>query len=275
MDNWQEWLEPVIAVAKEAGAGIAHYFGLSSQQMHVSRKDDNTFLTQADVCANEIIVRGLKHLSSLPILSEESALLSYEARKNWSFYWLIDPLDGTRGFIERSEEFTVNIALIHEHQPVMGVVYVPMQKCCYFAIRGKGAYKQSGNDEPRRIQTRQIDWSSYHILFGRYLRNAQLPDWFSAQPGVSVIRLNSSLKLCWIAEGKGDIYPRLGETSEWDTAATQCVVEAAGGAVLDFNEDPLQYNTRSSVLNPPFVVIGDPKQKSQIIQLIQTVRSAK
>ena len=276
MQEWQEWLKPAIELAKEAGKEILKYFGAPAEKINVSRKRDNTFLTEADLCAQAIIGKGLKSLTpSIPILSEEDIIPPFVSRQKWSMHWLVDPLDGTRGFIQHSDEFTVNIALVYKHQPVMGVVYTPVPRSCYFASKGEGAFKQIDDDTAVAIHTTPLDWSSYRVLLGQHLRSSDLPDALSRLPGCHVTRLNSSLKFCWLAEGKADIYPRFGDTSEWDTAAAQCVLEAAGGAVLDFTGEPLQYNARVSLVNPAFVAIGDLTQKTKIIELIQQQRREK
>ncbi len=274
--EWQSWLDPVVAIAQKAGREILPYFYASSEEIGVTQKRDHTLLTKADVRANEIIFEGLHKLTpSIPVLSEEGVIPSYEIRKNWTRYWLVDPLDGTRGFVEHSDEFTVNIALIDQHHSRMGVVYAPAKNSCYFAIKGKGAFKQIEKNTPIAIHTKSLDWKSFQVLLGRYLRSPRLPDLFKQIPGCDLIRMNSSLKFCWIAERKGDIYPRFGNTSEWDTAAAQCVLEAAGGAVLDFNGNPLHYNTSESLVNPAFVAFGDPSQKNKIIDLVEQKRREK
>ena len=135
-------------------------------------------------------------------------------------------------------------------------------------MQGEGAFKQTLDGEPQPIGTNTMDWGNFYVLFGHYLRFARLPGLFRDTPGCHVIRVNSSLKFCRIAEGRGDIYPRLGDTSEWDTAAAQCILAEAGGAVLDLQGEALQYNAKESLLNPPFVALGDPAQSKKIIELI-------
>jgi len=275
-NEWMKWLKPVISLAKEAGAGILNYYGLSSDRLHVSRKQDSTFLTEADLCAHEIIHIGLKQLTpSVPLLSEEDAIPAYAERSQWPSYWLVDPLDGTRGFIENRDEFTVNIALIQDRRPVLGVVYAPVMKLLYFAVEGEGAFKQEANGRLTPIRVSTMNWESFRVLLGHYLHSSQLPSLFKDIPGSHITRLNSSLKFCWIAEGKADIYPRLGETSEWDTAASQCVLKEAGGAIVDFEGKALQYNAKDSLINPAFVAMGDPTQAEKIIKLMQDKRRQK
>ncbi|HIN69122.1 MAG TPA: 3'(2'),5'-bisphosphate nucleotidase [Methylococcales bacterium] len=275
-DEWIQWLKPAVLIAKEAGAGIMNYYGVPTDRLSVTRKDDNTLLTEADVQAHEIIHNGLQQLTpDIPILSEEGLIPGYPQRSQWSHYWLLDPLDGTRGFVDRRDEFTVNIALIEHRRPVMGVIYAPVLKQCYFALQGEGAFRQELDDEPQSIHTNTMNWEAFYVLLGHYLQTARLPGLFHDVAGCHVVRVNSSLKFCRIAEGKGDIYPRLGDTSEWDTAAAQCILTEAGGAIVDLQGEALQYNAKESLLNPPFVAFGDPTQSKKIIELIHQKRREK
>lgn len=267
-DEWTQWLKPIILLAKEAGAGILNYYGLSFERLNVSRKEDNTLLTEADLRAHEIIRAGLQQLTpDIPLLSEEDVIPAYETRRQWSRYWLVDPLDGTQGFIERRDEFTVNVALIEHCWPVLGVVYAPVMKLIYFAVRNAGAFKQEADRDPKPIRARRVNWQSFRVLLGYYLHSSRLPSLFKDIPECCVIRLNSSLKFCWIAEGKGDFYPRFGQTSEWDTAASQCILEEAGGAIVDLDGEALHYNAKDSLVNPQFIAVGDPTQTRKIIEL--------
>lgn len=266
----------ITALAKEAGTAILKYQGLSSAELNVTKKQDNTLLTEADLQAHEILCTGLQEIApEVPVLSEEGAIAPYTERNQWSRYWLLDPLDGTRGFVERSDEFTVNIALIEERHPILGVVYVPKQECCYFALKDLGAFKQVDEKLAEPIHVRQMNWKSFRVLLGHYLHSSRLPKLFKNMKGCEIVRINSSLKFCSIAEGKGDFYPRLGETSEWDTAAAQCILEEAGGIVVDLNGQSLQYNAKNSLTNPPFAAIGDPKQKNKIIKLVKEKKEKK
>ena len=268
-----EWLREVILLAKKAGQDILKYYALPNEAMHVAHKKDNTPVTAADLCAHEIIYRGLQTLTpQIPILSEEGNIPRWEVRRRWERYWLLDPLDGTRGFVERRDEFTVNIALIERHRPMLGIVYAPVPKECYFAKQKCGVFKQVNDESPKRIHTKPMNWESFSVLLGQYLRSPRLPELFKSIAGCQVIRLNSSLKFCRIAEGEGDLYPRFGDTSEWDTAAAQCILEVAGGGVVDLNGKALQYNAQASLVNPAFVVMGDLTQKTKLIELVEERR---
>jgi len=250
-------LENVIALAIEAGHAI---MAIYAQDFNVVKKDDLSPLTEADMAAHHIIVAGLEKLTpELPVLSEESAALPFSTRATWNRYWLVDPLDGTREFVKRNGEFTVNIALIENHQPIMGVVYVPVTGVCYYAQQGHGAYKQATGGIPSSSRIHARRWNGEQLVVaGSQSHRSNDFDSFLANIGdCHVISIGSSLKSCLVAEGKVHIYPRLGLTSEWDTAAAQCIVEEAGGQLTDTALRPLRYNTKESLLNPSFLVFGD------------------
>jgi len=223
----------------------------------IEQKADNTPVTTADKVAHEVIVEGLLRLTpQFPILSEESAQVPFDERSSWETYWLVDPLDGTREFIDRSGHFTVNIALIHQHKAVLGVVTVPTSQLAYFAVAGQGAYKQLPNQTAEKICVRTLDGHPVMVAGSRSHRGKLLQQYLSNLGEYEAFYVGSALKSCLVAEGKVDIYPRLGPTSEWDTAAAQCIVEEAGGAITDIDLQPLRYNTKASLLNPYFFVFG-------------------
>ena len=247
------------ALARTAGAAIMQVY---AGEFAVERKDDNSPLTAADLAAHRAIVDGLTLLTpQIPVLSEESAeQASWQTRRGWVRYWLVDPLDGTREFVKRNGEFTVNIALIEDHAPTIGVVFAPALDELYWGWRGGGAYfstsKQSGNSTPAAIRTRPRP--SPLIVAGS--RSHADPRTLAALEliGAHELRaLGSSLKFCRTARAETDLYLRYGLTSEWDTAAGQCVLEQAGGKVLGMNGAPLRYNTKESLLNPDFLACGD------------------
>ena len=266
-------LDTAIALSIEAGQAI---MAIYAQDFSVIKKDDLSPLTEADMAAHYIIVAGLEKLTpDLPVLSEESIPIPYDIRATWHRYWLVDPLDGTREFVKRNGEFTVNIALIENHKPILGVVYVPVTGVCYYARQGQGAYKQEvGNAAavapgilPQATLVHPCTAQKIHvrawngeqlIVAGSQSHRSDDFDSFLANIGDHhVISMGSSLKSCLVAEGKVHIYPRLGLTSEWDTAAAQCIVEEAGGQLTDTALRPLRYNTKESLLNPSFLVFGD------------------
>lgn len=278
-NDWQNHVDSLISLAKYTGEGILKYARLPKKVMRIQRKDNNTLLTEADLCAHRILYEELQSLTpNIPILSEESEdgeIPSYKTRCQWQRYWLLDPLDGTRGFIEKCDEFTINIALIENNQPIIGVVYAPVRKECYFAHQKHGAFKQMDDEIPKQIHTRKMNWQSFSVYLGQFLKSPWLPRLFETISAAQIIRLNSSLKFCQVAIGDGDFYPSFGDTSEWDTAAAQCILEAAGGVIVNLSGKALQYNTKPSLTNPPFVALGDPTQKLEIIALLETKRREK
>jgi 3'(2'), 5'-bisphosphate nucleotidase len=251
----KELLDPVIQVAYQAGKVIMEVYDAG---FSVEHKSDQTPVTEADVAANNVIVSRLKELTPhLPILTEEDKPTPFTERQTWPRYWLIDPLDGTREFIKRNGEFTVNIALIDGDESVMGVVYAPVIGVLYYAAKGQGAFKQESTNQPKAIQVNDKCSKKTIVACGRSHPTAEIKKFLTNLGDHEIIRVGSALKSCLVAEGKADLYARLGPTSEWDTAAAQCVVEEAGGAITDTNMQCLRYNTKDDLLNPHFFVAGD------------------
>lgn len=256
-----------INIAKEAGDVLLSYFqgGFSHR---VSTKADQSPVTQADIAANQLITTQLIKINAdIPVLSEENHIPDFSVRKQWSRYWLIDPLDGTRGFIRHSPEFCVNIALIDHHQPVLGVIYSPVDHHCFYASQNNGAFfLDTRNGVIQKIMTSEQHESALRLLTGRFDQNDLLQKRLtSVFYHMILTQMNSALKFSVIARGMADIYVRLGSTSEWDTAAGQCIVEAAGGSVVDFQGRPLQYNAKSSLINPSFIAMGDKSRCEQYL----------
>jgi 3'(2'), 5'-bisphosphate nucleotidase len=239
----------------EAGGRILEIY---HSDFRIGNKSDQSPLTAADLVSHHCLTEGLSALNGdLPVLSEESAELPYEERKSWKTYWLIDPLDGTREFIKRNGEFTVNIALIHQHQPVLGVVYAPARDICYLAAKDCGAFRKLGGGIPVEIHARLQAPRKPVVLGSRSHRTPELEAYLKRLGEHELDSIGSSLKFCKVAEGDADLYPRIGLTCEWDTAAAQCIVEVAGGMVTDLRGNPLLYNAKSSLLNPYFLVYAD------------------
>lgn len=253
--DFAQWLTPVRTIAAEAAARILEIYDTN---FDVETKGDDSPLTAADRAAHECIVAGLTALTpDIPVLSEESRALPFEQRAAWSRYWLVDPLDGTKEFIKRNGEFTVNIALIDGHRPVLGVVHVPVGNEVYFAALGHGSWHARAGAAPERIHV-QIPCKPEVRVVGSRSHGSDAMDGFINRLGDhAFVACGSSLKFCRVAEGRADVYPRLGLTSEWDTAAAQCVVEEAGGHVVGLDGEALPYNTKDSLLNPYFIVYGD------------------
>jgi len=247
-------IDPVVTLAESAGQEILEVY---SSDFEVQSKEDNSPLTQADLAAHLCIVAGLEALTpGMPIISEESGLPEFEERSCWDRYWLIDPLDGTKEFVNRNGEFTVNIALIDNHEPVFGVVHVPVQRRTYVGCEGYGAERRDDDGTVRPIQVAAASASPVRVVGSRSHRGASLDAYLENLGDHEMISMGSSLKFCVIAEGGADLYPRLGLTSEWDTAAAQAVVEQAGGRVVTLDGKAMKYNAKSDILNPYFFVIG-------------------
>ena len=257
--NLKELLNPVIQIAYQAGKAIMEIY---DKGYSVEEKSDHTPVTEADLAANNVIVAALRELTPhLPILTEEDNPTPFSERRLWSRYWLIDPLDGTREFIKRNGEFSVNIALIDGNESVMGLVYAPVIGTLYFAAKGQGAYKQSSLNEPKLIHVRKKPAEKTIIACGRSHLSEDIKRFLNNIGDYEIIQVGSALKSCLVAEGKADLYARLGPTSEWDTAAAQCVLEEAGGAITDTQMQSLRYNTKDDLLNPRFFAAGDPEVK--------------
>ena len=247
--------EGVIALARDAAAKIMEVY---ESEFAVQHKDDRSPLTAADLASHHCILAGLEQLApDIPVLSEESAEdVPSEVRRTWRKLWLVDPLDGTREFIKRNGEFTVNIALIEDGIPVFGVVQQPTTGALWWGARGKGAFKRDGDvDAPLRV--RKPATAPLRVAASRSHRDERTEAFMAKMGDVEPIGVGSSLKFCMLAEGAIDVYPRFAPTSEWDTGAAQCVVEAAGGAVVDPRGRPLSYNQRDTILNGDFIALGD------------------
>lgn len=249
-------LYPVLAIARQAGREILEVY---RSDFAVELKADRSPLTAADRASHAVIARELARLTpDVPVWSEESAAADLAGRSRWQRFWLVDPLDGTREFVKRNDEFTVNIALVEGHEPVLGVVHVPAFDRDYFGARGAGAFRRDGAAAPRMIGVCLPARDPARVV-GSRSHGRPLLDRFLGRLGPhELLAMGSSLKFCLVAEGAADVYPRFGPTSEWDTAAAQAVVEAAGGRVIDLEGQPLRYNCREDALNPWFIAFGDP-----------------
>lgn len=259
-------LNAVNEIAIAAGYEILDVYN-SDRAIEVSTKQDASPLTDADRRAHRLIVDRLSRLTpDVPLLSEESEAIDYSTRQSWERYWLIDPLDGTKEFINRNGEFTVNIALIENGQSVAGVVHVPVTGISYFGGIGLKAWKQDANQSGGEAQvisgrpmqensTARIVASRRHL--GEQL--ASLVDKIENHFGeATLLSMGSSLKMCLLAEGGADIYPRMAPTCEWDTAAAHGILTAAGGAIVDLQFQELEYNSKPDLLNPYFIALADP-----------------
>ncbi|HET6528656.1 MAG TPA: 3'(2'),5'-bisphosphate nucleotidase CysQ [Balneolaceae bacterium] len=245
-------LKEIIATARKAGDAILEFY---REEVEVMTKEDDSPLTKADLAAHHIIVDTLKKLDpQTPVISEESGIPDYEQRKEWTQFWIVDPLDGTKEFIKKNGEFTVNIALVDEGEPVLGVVYVPDKDITYYATKEGGSYKQTGNDEPERIFSNDSSKDQpLTVVQSRSHGSDKLVEELQAK-GLKVektIPAGSSIKFCLVAEGVADIYPRMGPTMEWDVAAGDCVYRYS--ARKGQHTSPLRYN-KPDLKNEGFLI---------------------
>lgn len=252
----------IIKIAQGAGKKILAVYQDQVNFQIVENKADSSPLTLADKASHKYISAELKKLyPQIPILSEEGKNISFNERKDWDLFWMIDPLDGTKEFIKRNGEFTVNIALIEKNKVVLGVVHVPVKKWTYAAEKGKGAFKQDEHKETAAIHANTFSFEDKNlkIVASRSHNTPETAAFISQFDSPELVSMGSSLKLLLVAEGKADVYPRLAPTMEWDTAAAQIIVEEAGGkVVLENQKDPVLYN-KENLLNPYFIVLGNKK----------------
>jgi 3'(2'), 5'-bisphosphate nucleotidase len=258
-DAHPDLLELAKEVAIEAGKAVLEVY--ENRDFDAYQKDDDSPVTSADYLANDIINKRLSEATpDIPILSEENKHASLDERKHWTRYWLIDPIDGTQEFIARSGDFAVNIALIENNEPTIGVIFWPPGQSIYYAQKGKGAFKSTPEgDKPISVRKLSDPKSSVvMIAISRRQSREKVLNRMCAKRIYNMLPLGScSLKACFIAEGKADVFMRIGITGEWDTGASQCIVSEAGGSITTANFEPLTYNRRHSLENPDFVVMGD------------------
>jgi 3'(2'), 5'-bisphosphate nucleotidase len=249
-------LGPVRAIARAAGEVILAVY---ERDFTVTLKDDRSPLTEADHAAHDLIVARLGALEPrLPVLSEEDSAVPYATRRTWRRYWLVDPLDGTKEFIKRNGEFTVNIALVEDGRAVLGVVLAPALDLEYSGCMSGGAFKRHGGGAREAIHVARPAAEPLRVVGSRSHAGDELGGYLE-RLGPHVLKpMGSSIKICLVAEGAADVYPRLGPTSEWDTAAAQAILETAGGSMIDLVGQPVTYNSKEGLLNPHFLAIGDP-----------------
>lgn len=246
---------PVIDIVRAAGR---HILEIYDTDFAVQRKADRSPVTAADLGAHRIMSEALARLTpDWPVLSEEGPIPPWETRREWSRYWLVDPLDGTREFVKRNGEFAAIVALVEAHRPVLGVVFAPVLDSLYYASAGNGAFKIEADQAPRPIRVRPLLGSTVRVAGSRSHSDRRLVEYLRRLGRYESVPLGSALKACLVAEGRADLYPRFGATHEWDTAAAQCILEEAGGALTDFTLRPLRYNTKPSLVNPGFFAFGD------------------
>jgi 3'(2'), 5'-bisphosphate nucleotidase len=251
--HYSSILPDVIKIADEASEKVLHIY---ESDFKVNYKEDHSPITAADIASHDIIVKGLRQISrDIPVLSEEGAEIPWEERKKWRRFWLIDPIDGTKDFTQRTGEFTVNIAMIEDGEPVMGVVTAPALKEAFWGIKGEGAHMRDRTGRVRRIRVAEPK-DTLRVVASKNHLNDETRAFIDTLGAHETVQAGSSLKFCRIAEGHADIYPRMGPTSEWDTAAAHAVLVAAGGKVQTQEGQPLVYG-KENILNPNFIAAGN------------------
>jgi 3'(2'), 5'-bisphosphate nucleotidase len=249
-------LTDVVTLARAAGEEILDVYAGS---FAVQQKDDRSPLTEADLRAHRLLVAGLGQLTpGVPVISEEAAVPPLAERRAWPWLWLVDPLDGTREFVNRTDEFTVNVALVHGTRAVLGVVHVPVQGVDYYACAGHGAFRQQRDGVARRIEARPRLASPPRVIGSRSHRGDRLAPFLERLGPHEFRPCGSALKFGLVADGSADLYPRVGPTNEWDTAAGHAILECAGGRLATRDGAPLAYNARETLVNPDFVCYADP-----------------
>jgi 3'(2'), 5'-bisphosphate nucleotidase len=252
----EKLLSPLLDIARAAGQEIMRVY---AGEFTVEMKQDMSPVTDADLAAHKLIAADLNRITpGMPLLSEESADIPFEERRRWDSYWLVDPLDGTKEFINKNGDFTVNIALIQGGVPILGVVYVPVTGISYYGCVGVGAFRRDKDGQASPIKVRGlIPGKPVKVVASRSHRGELLDGYLAKLGPHETVSRGSSLKFCLVAEGSADVYPRLGPTSEWDTGAGHAVVLAAGGQVIGMDGKPLPYNSKESLLNPHFIAYAD------------------
>jgi len=247
-------INDIVDLSRDAGAAIMAFYRQGATQTW-TKKDDSP-LTEADMASHRVIEAGLSKITpDIPVLSEESDDISWQTRQQWPRYWLVDPLDGTKEFIKQNGEFTVNIALIDNHQPVLAVVYAPALEKMYYASTEQGSYFVQGELAPIKLTLNDTQPGGVIKVVGsRSHPSPEMADFVGQFSQSAIVPTGSSLKFCLVAQGLADVYPRLGPTMEWDTGAGQCIAQCAGATVSLFNKKPLDYNRKESLLNPLFIV---------------------
>tara|TARA_B100001029_G_C15061045_1_gene458508 strand:+ start:638 stop:1456 length:819 start_codon:yes stop_codon:yes gene_type:complete len=253
----EEIIDSVKDIACLAGDAIMDIY---STNFDFQLKDDNSPLTKADETSNKIILESLKETTpNIPVLSEESSNISFEERASWGTYWLVDPLDGTKEFIKKNGEFTVNIALIENNTPIFGVIRVPALSVTYWGGAGIGSMKEIDQNIVKNIHVSKFNSENIRVISSRSHKNKILNSYLKSLGFTEEIHVGSSLKFCLLAEGKADFYPRLGPTSEWDTAAGEAILKFSGGFMLSDEGIKMAYNVSESLLNPYFLASSNEK----------------
>ena len=262
-------IDELITISKEAGEAILKVY---NSDFDYQIKEDSSPLTKADEISHKIIVNSLNILTpNIPILSEEGANISFETRSKWERYWLIDPLDGTKEFIKRNGEFTVNIALIESGTPILGIIHIPVSKETYWGSKNEGSFYLDGDNSIEKIYTNNEHQNPIRIMASRSHPSKKLHFFLEEIDQYEIFTKGSSLKFCLIACGKADIYPRFTPTSEWDIAAGEAIIRYAGGEVLNINGERLTYNDKENFLNPFFIASSNKILAKKITTIMRKI----
>ena len=256
LDQNPKLIEKVLKLSKGAGELILDIY--KNYNSNFELKEDKSPLTTADIASHNFITKGLKNLTpSLPIISEEDSSIAFRVRSSWDQYWLIAPLDGTKEFLNKNDEFTVNIALINKNEPNLGVIYIPVLGTTYWGAKEKGSFLITSAGTQESISVARNPDKKLRIVTSRSHASKELGIFLDKIKDYKIIKKGSSLKFCLIAEGMADIYPRLGPTSEWDIAAGEAIVKYAGGYIYTRDSKLMTYNQKDSYINPDFIVSND------------------
>jgi len=270
MDDIQiksELIEQLIEISKEAGKAILEVY---KTNFDYQIKEDLSPLTEADTRSNNIICERLKVLTpNIPILSEENSDVPFNIRSQWNQYWLIDPLDGTKEFIKQNGEFTVNIALIKNNTPILGIINVPATGETYWGSEENGSYYSSNDISKKKISVSKNLGDPIRVVTSRSHKNANLENLLKNLDKYKLVRKGSSLKFCLIATGEADVYPRFGTTSEWDIAAGEAIVKFAGGYIVTVDNQAMKYNTKENLLNSYFIASSNRTSSENLLSLIK------
>jgi len=266
----EQLISSTVEIAKEAGMAITEIY---NSDFDYQLKKDLSPITAADNLSHNIITERLKTLTSkIPILSEENCNIPYKIRSQWAQYWLVDPLDGTKEFIKKNGDFTVNIALIDNNKPVFGVIHIPVSNESYWGSKASGSFYSNEKNDVKQIYVSDNHHNPIRLVASRSHPSEILNDLLENIIDYEIIEVGSSIKFCLIASGQADCYPRFGPTSEWDTAAGEAIVSYAGGRVVNTNGDSMNYNVKKDYLNPDFIVSNGKIISERILSLIKTVK---
>jgi 3'(2'), 5'-bisphosphate nucleotidase len=266
----EQLISSTVEIAKEAGKAITEIY---NSDFDYQLKKDSSPITAADNLSHNIITDRLKILTpEIPILSEENCDIPYKIRSQWTQYWLVDPLDGTKEFIKKNGEFTVNIALTENNTPIFGVIHIPITNETYWGSQVNGSFYSNENNDVKEICVSENNQNPIRLVASRSHPSEMLSSLLEKIVDYEIIKIGSSIKFCLIASGQADCYPRFGPTSEWDTAAGEAIVRFAGGHLVTANGDLMSYNLKRDYLNPNFIVANGKIISERILSLINTVK---